>query len=69
MEQKLISFEETQSKVEALNADKNLALDLCGIYKKVRPILIFAEQFLPKAWKEILDAFIKLLDNQCHIGA
>ncbi len=65
MEQKLISFEETQKQVDAQNAET--PVDLCGLYKKARPILNFIKQFLPKLWKEIVDAFMKLIDEQCHI--
>lgn len=65
MEQKLISFEETQNLVEAQDSEK--AFDLCGFYKKARPILNFIKQFLPKKWKEILEMLMKNLDEHCHI--
>lgn len=66
MEQKFISFEDTQKAVDAQGSAK--AVDLCDAYKKVRPILLFAMQFLPKKWKELVEDFMKFLDAQCHVS-
>ena len=44
MEQKLISFEETEKLVNELSVDTSIKPDLCGLYKKARPILKFVIQ-------------------------
>jgi len=41
--------------------------DLCGIYKTVKPILgaILLIPFIPAKWKEVIRAFMAILDGMC----
>jgi hypothetical protein len=65
MEQKLISFEETEKQVDELAKSK--ATDLCGYYKIARPILFLIKQILPKKWRDIIESLMKYLDEYCGI--
>ena len=41
--------------------------DLCGIYKTVKPILggVLLIPFIPAKWKEVVRAFMAVLDTMC----
>jgi hypothetical protein len=68
MEQQFISFEETNAQVGTVTRSAVAqAIDLCGAYAKAKPILLFAKQFLPKTWKEIVEALMKFLDEHCNV--
>jgi len=67
MEQKLLSVEEIDNHIKPHLQANLAAIDFCGIYKAVRPILVFAKAllFFKPAWQAILEAFITSMDNAC----
>ena len=71
MDEKIMSIEEIDThlakhgftgKVEALKGK-----DLCGIFKTVRPILVFVKAllFFKPTWQAILQTLIDALDQTC----
>ncbi len=50
--------------VKALNSN-DAAIQLCGIYKVVRPILVGVAKVVPGNWKKALRTLIEVLDVMC----
>jgi hypothetical protein len=71
MSHQALSIEEIDAhlirQAEALNTKDFAGLDLCKIYKTVRPILEFAKLLLffrPK-WQAVLQSFLDAADKMC----
>ncbi len=65
MKDKIMAIEEIDAHIE--KQAQTRGLDICGTYKTVRPILVFAKGLLffkPK-WQAILQLLIDALDKQC----
>ncbi|MEP7108534.1 MAG: hypothetical protein ABI760_11140 [Ferruginibacter sp.] len=65
MSDKIMTIEQIDAHIEKHAQAKSL--DICGTYKTVKPILVFAKSMLffkPK-WKTVLQTLIDVLDKQC----
>ena len=71
MNEQPMSIEEIDAHIsqqaKALNTKDFAGLDLCKIYKTVRPVLVFVKAllFFKPAWQAILQGFIDSLDKMC----
>ena len=62
----LKTSDEVQQYVDAeLNNLAGAPLDICGTWKKARPVAMFLLKFLPPSWKAILQPLASALDTFC----
>jgi hypothetical protein len=71
MSDKILSIEEIDAHIAQtapkFQAEGFAGVNLCGIYKTVRPILVFVKGllFFKPAWQAILQSLIDALDASC----
>lgn len=62
-------IDEHIEKSEQLASSENLqAINICGIYATVRPVLVFAKSvlsFVKPKWATVIDTFISTVDVFC----
>lgn len=59
------SYESFLAKEAATASLDDVLKKLCGIWKKIRPILKAITKFVPKKWKLAINTFIGFLDQVC----
>jgi hypothetical protein len=72
MKEEALSIEAIDAHIanQGITPESLSGLDVCGVYRTVRPVLVFAKTllFFKPAWQPILQGFIDAVDKMCSVS-